>query len=207
MQNNSELTQAIYHELGHLFIAFLFFPEFPFSKLNCNMEHLSEQDRNKGWRAGITFNIFQDQIFESIDASDRFICLCFGGLCAQNLYQYDISKFQMQVEHYIKSPFENMNTDGCQPDYDLAKPYIDNNIKILQKTELVYIIEILKFNFSYLTNPIVWNSIKSFAKIIASKNKMVLTELEIYEIARDIKFDIFLKHNKFDILTSRFPIK
>lgn len=36
---------------------------------------------------------------------------------------------------------------------------------------------------------------------------MALTELKTFEIARDIKFDIILKQNKFKILNSRFPFK
>ena len=207
MENNKEIRQAVYHELGHLFLAFLYFPEFPFSKFVCNKAFLSEEDKLKGWRGGMTFNLFLNEIIKSTNASDKFISICFGGLCTQNLYDLDKTDFKRKIEFYLISPFENMNTDGVQEDYDMAKPFLLSNQQKLKKTQLEYLTEILSFNFNFFSQELVWNSLEEFADIIFKNKLGMLTDIEAINIARNINFGKFLKYNAHEILKSRYPIK
>lgn len=201
-----EKIQIVYHELGHLFLALLFFPEFPSSKLTIGRQFLSEDDRSKGWHGGITFNIHREHILNSLDQSDRYISILLAGICTQNLFLLDVRDFEERVNYFLFSPFENMDTRGGAPDVQFAKPFIQNNLKNLLKNDLDYIKEILSFNFNYLTNPIVWKAIKSFAEVILESEKSVLTNQEMYTIIRTLEFDQFLVHNKWDIINSRYPL-
>lgn len=83
---NPEIIQAVYHELGHLYLSLLFNSEFPILTFTCDKEFLSDAEKSKGWRAGVTLDIDLSYLFTSVDLSDKFICICFAGICSQNLH-------------------------------------------------------------------------------------------------------------------------
>lgn len=203
---NPEIMQAIYHELGHLYLVLLFNADFEILKFVADKEYLSEVEKEKGWRAHLTFNFKYLHNMNSPDVSDKFVCICMAGLCNQNLYYIDENEFGKKIEEFLVPPFENMNRSGGIPDYQIAQPYIANNGKLLKKHELEYIREILAFNFSYLSRKKVWESIEEFAKIILQKEIMILEEKEILEITKKIELDSYLEKNRADILKSRYPI-
>ncbi len=203
---NPEIMQAIYHELGHLYLALLFNADFEVSKFVADKEYLSDMEKEKGWRAHLTFNFKYLHNMNSLDVTDKFVCICMAGLCNQNLYYTNKKEFKKKIEEFLMPPFEKMNRSGGIPDYQIAQPYIANNGKLLKKNDLNYIREILAFNFSYLSRKKVWESIEEFAKIILQKKIMVLEEKEILEIIKKIELDSYLEKNRADILKSRYPI-
>jgi len=166
---NPTIVKTVYHELGHVYLALLFDSYIKLSKCFIGKDIISAMTSQKNWNGGVSYDIDLKAVIKSIDLSDRMACVTFGGMCSQNLHFSKFSEFKQKIEFFLSSPDQNMNNEGGIQDFETAKPILIRNHNSLNKIYIDYLREILYFNFKYLSDKNVWQSIELFANILLSK--------------------------------------
>lgn len=195
---------TVYHEVGHCAVAALHTDLLVLKNLSANKKYMKNIDPN--YTGGLNIEWHTAPLQHEYDKLDKAVSIALAGMCAKTIFAEGRKKISENMDFYIQNPNRNMRIDGAYDDYEMAKHFIAPIMQNFQIKLSHIIATSLKFTFEFLLKEEVWDSVEKIAQTLYSHSGQTFTQDEISEQIEKSGLGEFIKNNKTQVLSVRYPI-